>query len=55
MVDESELPFSPDYYAGKAAKLREMAENATAATVRDYLLETAEKFDRLAERAAAGA
>ena len=53
MDDEIELPFERHYYAAKAARLREMAENATAYTVRDYLLETAVKFDRLAERAAA--
>ena len=38
----------PDYHARQAAHLRALAENATAASVRERLLDEAEEHERLA-------
>src|SRR5262249_46207761 len=44
-------PLPADYYRRHAARVRQLASDATTATVKEHLREVALEYDRLAERA----
>jgi hypothetical protein len=55
MDNENAPPMPAEYYRRHAARLRQLAEDATTPAVKDRLRETARECERLAERVAEGA